>query len=249
MLHGPRPLSGRRRPQTAPHLRDLRGDAVSGRAAARHAAAAPADDLVRLGDGASARADRRGGRAHWLRGRQVPFVAALLYIVFTTTLLDFDALAANCELYMLLAADGVGAALSARLCAGADRRAARRRGAGRHRGPLQVSGRGAPPALCAVTWRSCIAVGRYACCRPGRRSASASRRRSSRRSGRVKQSGGARCGAVLVLVQRGVHPAGVPASRSSGPAWRGRVSYGVVPALFIWVLGLRAVVLAVAPPR
>jgi 4-amino-4-deoxy-L-arabinose transferase-like glycosyltransferase len=33
---------------------------------------------------------------------QVPFVAALLYVVFTTTLLDFDALAANCELYMLL---------------------------------------------------------------------------------------------------------------------------------------------------
>jgi 4-amino-4-deoxy-L-arabinose transferase-like glycosyltransferase len=33
---------------------------------------------------------------------QVPFVASLLYAVFTTTLLDFDALAANCELYMLL---------------------------------------------------------------------------------------------------------------------------------------------------
>ena len=32
----------------------------------------------------------------------VPFVASLLYVVFTTTLLDFDALAANCELYMLL---------------------------------------------------------------------------------------------------------------------------------------------------
>jgi 4-amino-4-deoxy-L-arabinose transferase-like glycosyltransferase len=32
----------------------------------------------------------------------VSFPAALLFIVFTTTLLDFDALAANCELYMLL---------------------------------------------------------------------------------------------------------------------------------------------------
>lgn len=31
-----------------------------------------------------------------------PFAAALLFVVFTTTLLDFDALAANCELYMLL---------------------------------------------------------------------------------------------------------------------------------------------------
>jgi 4-amino-4-deoxy-L-arabinose transferase-like glycosyltransferase len=30
------------------------------------------------------------------------FAAALLFIVFTTTLLDFDALAANCELYLLL---------------------------------------------------------------------------------------------------------------------------------------------------
>jgi 4-amino-4-deoxy-L-arabinose transferase-like glycosyltransferase len=35
-------------------------------------------------------------------GNAVPFVASLLYVVFTTTLLDFDALAANCELYMLL---------------------------------------------------------------------------------------------------------------------------------------------------
>jgi 4-amino-4-deoxy-L-arabinose transferase-like glycosyltransferase len=30
------------------------------------------------------------------------FFAALLYVVFTTTLLDFDSLAANCELFMLL---------------------------------------------------------------------------------------------------------------------------------------------------
>jgi 4-amino-4-deoxy-L-arabinose transferase-like glycosyltransferase len=30
------------------------------------------------------------------------FAAGLLFVVFTTTLLDFDALAANCELYMLL---------------------------------------------------------------------------------------------------------------------------------------------------
>jgi 4-amino-4-deoxy-L-arabinose transferase-like glycosyltransferase len=36
------------------------------------------------------------------RDDDVPFAAALLFVVFTTTLLDFDALAANCELYMLL---------------------------------------------------------------------------------------------------------------------------------------------------
>ncbi len=35
-------------------------------------------------------------------GDDVPFAASLLFVVFTTTLLDFDALAANCELYMLL---------------------------------------------------------------------------------------------------------------------------------------------------
>lgn len=38
----------------------------------------------------------------WTVDDDVPFIAALLFIVFTTTLLDFDALAANCELYMLL---------------------------------------------------------------------------------------------------------------------------------------------------
>ncbi|HLK92056.1 MAG TPA: glycosyltransferase family 39 protein [Polyangia bacterium] len=35
-------------------------------------------------------------------GDEVPFAASLLFVIFTTTLLDFDALAANCELYMLL---------------------------------------------------------------------------------------------------------------------------------------------------
>jgi hypothetical protein len=33
---------------------------------------------------------------------RVPLAAALLYVVFTTTMLDFDALAANCELFMML---------------------------------------------------------------------------------------------------------------------------------------------------
>jgi hypothetical protein len=33
---------------------------------------------------------------------RAPFHAALLYVVFTTTLLPFDSLAANCELYMML---------------------------------------------------------------------------------------------------------------------------------------------------
>ncbi len=40
--------------------------------------------------------------SRWGVDDDVPFVAALLFVVFTTTLLDFDALAANCELYMLL---------------------------------------------------------------------------------------------------------------------------------------------------
>jgi hypothetical protein len=37
-----------------------------------------------------------------LESEHAPFVAALLYILFTTTLLDFDSLAANCELFMML---------------------------------------------------------------------------------------------------------------------------------------------------
>jgi hypothetical protein len=35
-------------------------------------------------------------------GERASLVAALLYILFTTTLLDFDSLAANCELFMML---------------------------------------------------------------------------------------------------------------------------------------------------
>jgi 4-amino-4-deoxy-L-arabinose transferase-like glycosyltransferase len=51
-----------------------------------------------------ARITRRVGGSTSEAGSEddVPLAAALLYVVFTTTLLDFDALAANCELYMLL---------------------------------------------------------------------------------------------------------------------------------------------------
>lgn len=38
----------------------------------------------------------------WATDRRVPTMAALLWIVFTTTLVDTDALAANCELFMML---------------------------------------------------------------------------------------------------------------------------------------------------
>ncbi len=41
-------------------------------------------------------------RARARRSEDVATFAALLYIVFTTTLLDFDSLAANCELYMVV---------------------------------------------------------------------------------------------------------------------------------------------------
>ena len=97
-----RPLPGHRRPQTSAHLPDLRGDAISGRSPARHVAPAPADHRLRLGDRAPARADRRRGRRTGRSTTTFRLSAALLFIVFTTTLLDFDALAANCELYMLL---------------------------------------------------------------------------------------------------------------------------------------------------
>jgi len=38
--------------------------------------------------------------------QRAPFFAALLYVVFTTTLLSFDSLAANCELFMMLPLTG-----------------------------------------------------------------------------------------------------------------------------------------------
>lgn len=61
-------------------------------------------------------------------GGRAPFFAALLYIVFTTTLLPFDSLAANCELFMMLPlvgsvalylGGGTGARLRPGLLAGA----------------------------------------------------------------------------------------------------------------------------------
>jgi hypothetical protein len=42
------------------------------------------------------------GRLWPTAGGSVPAAAAFLYVLFTTTLFDFDALAANCELFMLL---------------------------------------------------------------------------------------------------------------------------------------------------
>jgi 4-amino-4-deoxy-L-arabinose transferase-like glycosyltransferase len=50
---------------------------------------------------------------------RAPFFAALLYVVFTTTLFSFDALAANCELYMMLPLVG---SVALYLCSAAEMR-------------------------------------------------------------------------------------------------------------------------------
>ncbi len=150
----------------------------------------------------------------------VPFVAALLFIVFTTTLLDFDALAANCELYMLLPLTASVLLYLRGFARAADRRAPRRwRSGGRGR-PLQVSGRGAAPSLpVSPGARASPSGGRPAPGLGGHRS----RRCRAPRAGALggQKGGGARRGAVLVLVQRGVHPAGVPALGVLGSRGRG----------------------------
>ena len=102
--------------------------------------------------------------------------AALLYIVFTTTLLDFDALAANCELYMLLPLTASVLRLP--------------RGAVARPGPAELARRRARWSASRLLYKyqaavqlplyachlaSCIAVGRSRLLRAGRPSASASR--------------------------------------------------------------------------
>jgi 4-amino-4-deoxy-L-arabinose transferase-like glycosyltransferase len=179
--------------------------------------------------------------SHWFDDEEAPFVAALLFIVFTTTLLDFDALAANCELYMLLPLTG-----SVLLYL---------RGFARAR-TAELFGAGVLVGVAALyKYQAAVHLPLYVC-----HLAIVHRRRAVR----LLQSWAAvglglavPLGASLWAVKRaGALDAALfwfsfnaayirQGFRLSelGARVAGRVSYGVIPALFIWVLGVRAVVL------
>jgi hypothetical protein len=167
------------------------------------------------------------------------FAAALLYVVFSTTLLDFDALAANCELFMMLPLAGSVAIYL---------RAARR---GFPPGALaSVGGLVAVAAL--YKYQAAIQLPLYA----AHLALSAGRRQPAR----VLAGWGALAAGALAIVAA----AGAVIFRADalGAAWfwfrfnfaymgeglrpgevaaraAPRIAYGVLPALFLWVLALR----------
>jgi hypothetical protein len=175
-----------------------------------------------------------------------PFLAALLYIVFTTTLLDFDAQAANCELYMLLPLTA-SVLLYLRVATGGLRRA-----------PLAEAGALAGVgALVGVAmlykYQAAVQLPLYAL-----HLAWWQRRRPRRLvAGLGALLAGwlaVLAGAAVLMLGRGALPAAwfwfrfnfAYIKQGFGPgelAARAavRVSYGVAPALFLWVLGLAAV--------
>jgi hypothetical protein len=167
------------------------------------------------------------------------FFAALLYVVFTTTLLDFDSQAANCELYMLLPLT----ASVALYLGGASRRAR----------AASLAGAGALVAVAMLyKYQAAVQLPLYAL-----HLAWVERRRPAR-----VVAGWAALAAGLAVVLAAA-AAVMSATGAAASAWfwfrfnfayirEGlqpselvrravvRVSYGVVPALFIWVLGVRA---------
>jgi 4-amino-4-deoxy-L-arabinose transferase-like glycosyltransferase len=179
-----------------------------------------------------------GGAGGDARGR-VPFFAALLYIVFSTTLLDFDSQAANCEIFMLLP---LTASVVIYLSALPGRLRFFR---------LWVAG-----ALVALAmlykYQAAVQLPLYAL-----HLAWVARRRPAR----LAAGWGALAAGVAVVLAAAV------AILHLGGAWQGawfwfrfnfayikqgfrpsemvvraalRISYGVLPAVFLWILGLRA---------
>ena len=172
----------------------------------------------------------------------VPFVAALLYVVFTTTLLDFDALAANCELYMLLP---LTASVLLYL-----RGLATSRARDLARAPARSS-----------AWRSSTSTRRQSSCPSTLCTSSsftAAAWRTSPQAGPRSAAGAAvpilatlwaldRTGALQpalfwfkfngAYIRQGLHLSEIAARAVP------RISYGVVPALLLWVLGWRAALL------
>jgi 4-amino-4-deoxy-L-arabinose transferase-like glycosyltransferase len=177
---------------------------------------------------------------------EVPFVASLLYAVFTTTLLDFDALAANCELYMLLPLTA-SVLLYLRGCRTG--RSAALLGAGALVGVAILYKYQAAVQLPLYVGHLLFIHGR----RVGRRrrllrvvagwgalavGAAAPLAGALRVLGRVGALGAALFWFTFngAYIRQGMHLAEVAARALP------RISYGVLPALLLWVLGLRAAV-------
>jgi 4-amino-4-deoxy-L-arabinose transferase-like glycosyltransferase len=172
---------------------------------------------------------------------ETPFVAALLYVVFTTTLLDFDALAANCELYMLLP---LTASVLLYLRGFAESRQRDLLGAGALVGVAML-----------YKYQAAVQLPLYAL-----HLAVVHRRRPARLGAGWFALGVGVAGPIAVAVsvlnragalgaalfwfrfngayiRQGVHLSEIAARAAP------RISYGVVPALLLWVLGLRAALL------
>ncbi|HTB56425.1 MAG TPA: glycosyltransferase family 39 protein [Polyangia bacterium] len=182
----------------------------------------------------AARATDRGGD-------DVPFAAALLFIVFTTTLLDFDALAANCELYMLLP---LTASVLLYLRGFAAARTSDLLGAGLLLGVAVL-----------YKYQAAVHLPLYLC-----HLAIVHRRRAARLLWGWGTIGLGFVAPLIFALWAMKRAAALDAAlfwfsfnaayirqgfRLSEVAARavGRVSYGVIPALFIWILGVRAVAL------
>jgi len=193
--------------------------------------------FARAGDGGDG-----GGDAD-----RIALFAALLYVVFSTTLFDFDAQAANCELYMMLPLTA-----SVVVYLGAVTRGFR---------PPRLAAAGALVGLAMLyKYQAAVQLPLYAL-----HLAWVHRRRPANiAAGWVAL--GAGLAAVLAAavglmrlggawssawfwfrfnfayIKEGLNPAEVAARAAA------RVSYGVAPALFLWILGVRAALAAARRP-
>lgn len=167
------------------------------------------------------------------------FFAALLYIVFTTTLLDFDALAANCELFMMLP---LTASVVLYL-----------RAAGGHQPFSAMLAVGTLTGVAILyKYQAAVNLPLYAL-----HWALVNRRRPARllAGWGALTAGLAAVMAASLLVLRGFDAVGpawfwfrfnfayISQGLNGSEIWHRleRVAYGVVPASLLWILGIRAV--------
>jgi hypothetical protein len=173
-----------------------------------------------------------------------PFFAALLYVVFSTTLLDFDAQAANCELFMMLPLTAsvviyLGA-VTGRIRLGPLAAAGALVGVAmlyKYQAAVQLPLYGLHLAWCARR-RPLRLVAGWAALAAGLAAVLAAA------VGVFKAAGGWEAAWFwfrfnFAYINQGMRPAEL-ALRAAR-----RVSYGVLPAAFIWVLGVAAAARAV----
>jgi hypothetical protein len=178
-------------------------------------------------------------------GDAVAFAAALLYVVFSTTLFDCDALAANCELFMLLP-------LVASVAIYLDATVGRLR-------LWRLAAAGALMALATLfKYQAAVQLplcALYLAWRQRRHPATAAAPLAALGGAFVAVLAGAvvtaqACGAWaaawfwfrfnFTYIKEGLRPAELAARALT------RASYGVLPALFLWVLGVRRALAAIS---